>query len=47
MKWRLCSANECVTVNDEVCEEVEQEQECRTVQEDRCNLIEEEYCRQD
>ena len=45
MNWRLCSANECVTVNDEVCEEVEQEQECRTVEEDRCNVIEEEYCR--
>ena len=45
MKWRLSSANECVTVNEEVCEEVEQEQECRTVEEDRCNVIEEEYCR--
>ena len=34
-----------MTVNEEVCEEVEQEQECRTVEEDRCNVIEEEYCR--
>ena len=28
---------QCVDVPEEVCEEVEQEQECRTVEENRCS----------
>ena len=29
---------QCVDVQEEVCEEVEQEQECRTVEENRCSV---------
>ena len=29
---------QCVDVPEEVCEEVEQEQECRTVEENRCSV---------